>query len=85
MPTMTPDTTTITTVDLPTFIQVPATSPEGYWGGWAVIVQQSATTILLVTRRTGRDGRSDAQYIVDRLASGLHFGTQIIPVQAVTA
>ncbi len=57
------------------YINLPADTPEGYWEGWASKVTDiEHGRMILETTRRGRDGASDAQYIVDRCASGLHFG-----------
>lgn len=59
-------------------VRLPKDTPPAYWGGWAEVDQglteQSMKYVFLRTTRSGRDGVSDAQYIVDRAASGLHFG-----------
>lgn len=63
-----------------TYVQVPANAPSAYWENWAEQVPAGqgpyvADGMLLRTFRSGRDGESDARYIVDRLASGLYFGS----------
>lgn len=61
-------------------LRLPKDTPPAYWGGWAEIdgaSELSEKYVILRTIRTGRDGASDAQYIVDRAASGLHFGKVI--------
>jgi hypothetical protein len=60
-----------------TFVLVPSNAPVAYWEGWATpcgfdTVDGKVYTIV-ATHRTGSTGRSDAQYIIDRMASGLHF------------
>ena len=61
----------------PTWIKVnSASAPSAYWDGWATVERREPDgTVLLRTTRTGSDGRSDAQYIVDRLASGLYWAS----------
>lgn len=67
-------------MEQPTTIEVPANAPHAYWENWAeqISLGNGGPTILIRTFRTGDTGRSDAQYIVDRLASGLHFG-KVLP------
>jgi hypothetical protein len=60
-----------------TFILVPENT-ERYWDGYAVpcgfATEDGKRYQIVATRRAGATGRSDAQYILDRLASGLYFG-----------
>ena len=65
----------------PTYMEVPPDAPSAYWEGWAEEVGvgnphgiAADRRVTLRTLRTGRDGRSDAKFVIDRLASGLYFG-----------
>lgn len=66
-----------TTPEPATFVLVPEEAPEAYYEGYATPC--GGDTIdgkryrIVATKRLGERGRSDAQYIIDRLASGLHF------------
>jgi hypothetical protein len=67
----------------PTYMQV-ADGMAPYWQDWAVMARSTVKgnlikSNLIRTVRTGSDGRSDAQYIVDRLASGFHFAKIVDP------
>lgn len=69
--------TTSAAVEPATFVAVPD-GTEAYWEGWATpcgseTIDGKAYRIV-ATKRLGDQGRSDGQFIVDRLASGLHFG-----------
>ena len=55
------------------FIRVPVLATSAYWENYAEAVSTEGATVLVRTYRTGSTGASDAQYIIDRLASGLHF------------
>lgn len=69
--------TTQDTAGRPAYIVVGAEAPAAYWGGWAEEVSRfcpcPGSPIMLRTIRKGRDGESDARYIADRLASGMHY------------
>jgi hypothetical protein len=60
-----------------TFVLVPINAPSAYWEGWATpcgtSMDAGGLMRIVATRRTGSTGRSDAQYIIDRMASDLHF------------
>jgi hypothetical protein len=64
-----------------TLLRLPKDTPDSYWGGWAEVDQglteQSTKHVILRTVRTGSTGESDAQYILDRAASGLYFGSLV--------
>jgi hypothetical protein len=65
---------TSNTSDGPTFIMVPA-GTDRYWEDWAVLIPEPADMdgrVRIRTIRDGRDGESDARFIIDRLASGLY-------------
>lgn len=61
--------------------RLPKDTPSAYWENWAEIDQslteQSTKYVIVRTFRTGKNGVLDAKYIVDRAASGLHFGAVI--------
>lgn len=65
------------TTDRPSYVVVPASASDRYWENWAEEVARFCpckdAPVMLRTFRKGRDGQSDAQFLVDRLASGLHY------------
>lgn len=61
----------------PSYVVVGAGAPASYWEDYAEEVARFCpcpnAPLMLRTLRKGRDGQSDAKYVVDRLASGLHY------------
>lgn len=61
-------------------LSVPTAATQAYWENYAVRSDESTTPdhVVIKVIRLGKAGESDAQYILDRLASGLHFGRRIV-------
>lgn len=71
------------------FLYVPENAPAAYWEGYFHEVGSVkrpparvtfSPAILLASKRTHDDGRSDARFVADRLASGLYPSVVVVDV-----
>ena len=62
-----------------TVLRLPSTIPTAYWDGYFEQVGEHVDgTVEIRSFRAGATGQSDAQYVIDRCASGLHFGITVV-------
>ena len=73
-----------------TYFATLESAPAAYYDGYAdaILQYRDAKTgvwcVLAKTHATGKDGQSDAAYVVNRLGSGLHWAEIIGDKDAVT-